>query len=94
MKKIIISFLVILNLIFLGGQLWLSVARATDGAKLVALRDQVNILNSQNHQLQVEIYAQSSLSQIQSRSSQVHLSQINTKFVTAQSSLAQVATTP
>lgn len=94
MKKIIISFLVILNLILLGGQLWLSVARATDGSQLVALRDEASILKSQNHQLQVEIYTQSSLSQIQIRSSQNQLSRVSTKFVTTQNPLAQAAVIP
>lgn len=94
MKKIIISLIIIANLGLLSCQLWLSLSRATDGSQLVALRDEVSVLKSQNHQLQVEIYAQSSLSQIQIRSFQNRLSRVGTKFVITQNSLAQAAVIP
>lgn len=89
MKKTIISFLVILNLILLGGQLWLSVARATDGSKLVNLRDQITTLNSQNHSLQIEIYSQSSLSQVLQKSNQLQLSRAKIQFMSPVNPLAQ-----
>lgn len=91
MKKTIISFLVILNLILLGSQLWLSVARATDGSKLVNLREEINTLNSKNHALKVEIYTQSSLGQIEERSSQLQLLHAQAKYISPANSLAQAA---
>ena len=67
----------------------MSVARATDGSELVSLRDEINALNSQNHSLKVEIYTQSSLSQILLKSNQLQLSRAKIQFMSPANPLAQ-----
>jgi len=59
-----LKILIIINLLLLSGQVFLSFGRATQGSELGRLQNQVQTLATENQRLYEAIYSASSLSHI------------------------------
>lgn len=80
MKKIIILIL-ILNLTLALTQVLLSAKRATDGADLAKINNQIDAVRMENDRLKTNIYQLSALEQVQQKATSLQLSRVTTKFV-------------
>lgn len=88
MKKIT-TYIVLLNLVLILGQIYLSARRATDGAALSHLYDETAAIEKENQRLKAEYYTASSLDQIQKRSADLQLSKVTAQFFTVTLPVAQ-----
>ena len=72
------KIIIILNLILLAGQFWLTTSRATDGVLLSKTATELTNLETQNHELELDLFQASSLVEISRQAQALHLVPVQT----------------
>lgn len=88
MKKLTI-YIILINLVLLLGQVYLSAKRATDGSELTELYNEIAAVEKENQHLRADYYAASSVAEIQKRSEELQLFKVTAQFYTVTLPVAQ-----